>query len=294
MTLNVPHGTKSLQLSPPTLQKTGPQFGPGPASPVKPGSAASLDSKLRVVIRAPYEERKLLIAASLNARKVRTGRISRPPTLTPAQKKRLAREGIVLSQHTVATTARNQSASRFLSLPGELRNRIYEWCLAGTKQALVTHRPRVSTLRERTRSDRTRPLAIGDVDSDDNLATSTRVCLRPAVGLTQVCRGLRKEFLPLYEMAQEIGVDLTDVGKFVDTFFNTSALTPEQFDAKDWPFKANLTIALDDKLSEDEKKGLEILPFLDVWTNSEQIMAGFGCYIERVGPHRSEGEAKDM
>ncbi|KAF1951553.1 hypothetical protein CC80DRAFT_203489 [Byssothecium circinans] len=271
----------------PARQKVWPHFGPGPASPTKPVSPKS-----PIAVRAPFATRKPQILASVNSRKVQAGRISKDSALTEAQKKRLSREGIVLGKSTAARV--QPHANRLLNLPGELRNRIYHYCLVDTKQALLHHRPRVATLRSRTREDRTRPMAFADTASDDTKATSARESNRPSMALTQVCQQLRAEFFPLYYEKQEIGMDLKDVLKYIDTFIHTSMLTKEQFEGKDWPFKGNLTIALSDKISDDEKKGMEMWPLLEVWANSIQIQAGFGCYAARDALARPEGEAKDM
>ncbi|KAF2634363.1 hypothetical protein P280DRAFT_463682 [Massarina eburnea CBS 473.64] len=187
----------------------------------------------------------------------------------------------------------------FLTLPGELRNEVYRHCLEGGEQTLVHCRPRFATLRSCTRQDRCRPITFGDNECDDKKATSKRTTSRPAWGLTQVCRQIRSEFFSMYLEKQEIGLDLTDLVRillshYIDHLYHTSLLTQEQFAEKDWPFKANLTIALSDVISQEEKSGIDLWPFLEVWANSVQVSCGFGCYSKRAANRRPEGESRDL
>ena len=175
----------------------------------------------------------------------------------------------------------------------------------------------MSTLRTRTRLDRQRTLAsdVKEKEIDDELATSkrgrgskngasdtlARETNRPFFGLTQVCRQLRNEYRPIYLAKQEIGMDLTEIVQYLETFYFDA---PNQFAklfeggqrGKDMPFNGNLTIAVGEKPLEVEQKqeGIEIIPLLDLWANSHKIEAGFGRYLKPAYAPQSDGEAKDL
>jgi hypothetical protein len=180
------------------------------------------------------------------------------------------------------------------------------------KQALLVHRPRMASLRPRTRLDRQRTLEsdIKDRELGSQLAVvkprhsikhTTRETNRPFWGLTQVCRQVRDEFRPVYLQKQEIGMDLSEIVQYLQTFYpdapakfanlNTGGLR-----GKDMPFNGNLTIAVGDKPIDLERSanGIEVVPLLDLWANSFRIEAGFGRYLKADYVPQTDGEAKDL
>jgi hypothetical protein len=175
----------------------------------------------------------------------------------------------------------------------------------------------MASLRPRTRLDRQRTLEsdIKDRELGFHLAvvrsrlstkkegkhTTTRETNRPFWGLTQVCRQMRNEFRPIYLQKQEIGMDLTEIVQYLQTFYPD---TPAEFTklntggvrGKDMPFNGNLTIAVGDKPIELERSadGVEVIPLLDLWANSFRIEAGFGRYLKNDYVPQTDGEAKDL
>ncbi|KAF3032925.1 hypothetical protein E8E12_004205 [Didymella heteroderae] len=208
-----------------------------------------------------------------------------------------------------------------MDLPGEIRNLIYSFTQSNSRQALLVYRPRLASLRSRTRLDRHRTLPSDILEQKHDEAFSanghrgstrgsSRKCKsgtlaretnRPFYGLTQVCRLLRAEFRPLYLQKQEIGIDLVEVVQYLQTFYPEA---PEQFKALsistdrkiDMPFTGNLTIAVGDKLKAIEKavEGIDVWPLLDLWANSFKIEAGFGRYMAPHYDATADGEAKDL
>lgn len=185
------------------------------------------------------------------------------------------------------------------------------------KQALLVHRPRLASLRSRTRVDRSRPMSsdVADAELDRELASnkSRRVAKgkgknvipretnRPFFGLTQVCQQVRNEYRPIYMAKQEIGMDLTQIVLYLQTFYYDSpAAFTRLFDGgqrgKDMPFNGNLTIAVGEKPNDMERSsaGVEVAPLLDLWANSFKIEAGFGRYLKAGYVPEQDGEAKDL
>lgn len=233
-----------------------------------------------------------------------------------------------------------QKSFRFMDLPGgllsskklrlyssnaqwrtELRNMVYHHLCSDHKQALLVHRPRISSLRSRTRFDRSRPLLSEVVGQEHDTALSTmkrnpgrrnvsaktntgplhRECHRPSYGLTQVCHLIREEFRPIYMQKQEIGLDLTDTSKFLGTFFpdalvQVATLPSTRARSGDLPYTGNLTIAVSEKICalECSDDGIDILPLLGIWANSYKIEAGFGRYLKAQYHPQTDGEAKDL
>ncbi|KAI4712241.1 hypothetical protein J4E89_002507 [Alternaria sp. Ai002NY15] len=211
-----------------------------------------------------------------------------------------------------------QKPFRFMDLPGELRNQIYMHTYGRPKQALLVYRPRLASLRPRTRLDRGRTLASDIVDQDQEKKisggnnksrlstkpkpkTEPRETNRPFWGLTQVCRQLRAEYRPIYMAKQEIGMDLTEIVDYLKTFYPTatdvvSNLGPPGERSEDAPFVGNLTIAVGDKPNELERAGdgIEVFTLLDIWANSLKIEAGFGRYLKANYVAETDGEAKDL
>ena len=185
------------------------------------------------------------------------------------------------------------------------------------------YRPRLASLRSRTRLDRHRtlPSDIVEEEHDKSLAATNtggrasarasqrkpkttllaRETNRPFFGLTQVCHLLRQEFRPMYMQRQEIGMDLLEVVPYLDTFYPEAAglvkgLSTSNDRKIDMPFTGNLTIAVGDKVKEIEKAadGVDVLPLLDIWANSFKIEAGFGRYMQAHYDATADGEAKDL
>lgn len=186
------------------------------------------------------------------------------------------------------------------------------------KQALLVYRPRLASLRPRTRLDRSRTLASDIVDQDQEKKisggsnksrlsakpkpkTEVRETNRPFWGLTQVGRQLRAEYRPIYMAKQEIGMDLTEIVDYLKTFYPTATDivsnlgSPGERD-EDAPFVGNLTIAVGDKPNELERAGdgIEVFSLLDIWANSLKIEAGFGRYLKANYVAETDGEAKDL
>lgn len=150
----------------------------------------------------------------------------------------------------------------------------------------------MAALRESTRQSRVRPLRNDDPEAEPvKLSRSTS---RPFVGLAQVCRQIRAEFLTWFASSQEIGVDLLDVVKYVKTFFNTLRLTEEQRVGRYMPFFGNLTIAVPWRIEAKERNGIEILPLLTCWAWSNGIEAAYGRVSRPGYSARQDGEAKDL
>jgi hypothetical protein len=198
-----------------------------------------------------------------------------------------------------------------------LRNEVYKHTHSHPKQALLVHRPRIASLRPRTRLDRSRTLAsdIADQDHDEELSTTntSRRSLKPKHkttpretncpfwGLTQVCQQIRNEYRPIYMQQQEIGMDLTEIVGYLQTFYASTASEVTKLAVlgerkSDMPFVGNLTIAVGDKPNDLERssEGIEIFPLLDIWANSFKIEAGFGRYLKANYVPEADGEAKDL
>lgn len=194
---------------------------------------------------------------------------------------------------------------------------IYSYMHEKPSQALLVHRPRLASLRSRTRMDRSRiwPSDLDGMKHDAALATGSprsssrksgsvllpRATNRPFFGLTQACQLIRQEYRPIYMHMQEVGVDLVNVEAYLKTYYPTaSALLSELFNSRprnaDLPFSGNITIAVGDNIKKAEAslEGIDALPLLDVWANSFRIEAGFGRYIKEIYVPMRDGEAKDL
>lgn len=212
-----------------------------------------------------------------------------------------------------------------LALPSlshtEIRNVIYSFTNSNKKQALLVHRPRLASLRLRTQLDRTRPLPSDLAEKEQakivpesdtsrsslegkrrrGSATLSRETNRPFFGLTQVCRQLRAEYRPLYMQKQEVGMDLGGLMKYLDTYYygasqHLNALSGSKDRKIDMPFFGNLTIAIGENISKDERaaNGVDVWPFLSIWANSYKVEAGFGRYVQGTYDRTGDGEAKDL
>ncbi|KAF2439293.1 hypothetical protein P171DRAFT_369914 [Karstenula rhodostoma CBS 690.94] len=203
----------------------------------------------------------------------------------------------------------------FMELPGaEIRNMIYAYCAdMSTRQALVIYLPKTGTLRSSTRQVRAAPGKYRELDDSDKKRRGRKVAFeaaptqvapkesnRPFVGLTQVCQQIRKEFYPVYIANQEIGMDLTNTSKYMETFFNPNVPLSyaDVFDpnGKNMPFRGNITIAVAEKPLPIERAvgWIDVLPLLDTWANSAHIEAGFGRYSRHDYRPQTDGEAKDL
>lgn len=191
---------------------------------------------------------------------------------------------------------------------------IYGYCAdMSTKQALVIHLPKTGTLRSSTRKARVAPGKYRELDDPDKKKRGRRAAEeaalaeaapkesnRPFVGLTHVCRQIRKEFYPVYIAHQEIGMDLTNTSKYMETFFNPSVpfcyADNRDPSGKNMPFRGNITIAVAEKILPLEKAvgWIDVLPLLHTWANSAHIEAGFGRYSRRDYRPQVDGEAKDL
>lgn len=187
---------------------------------------------------------------------------------------------------------------------------IYGYCKnMSTRQALVIYLPKTGTLRSSTRQIRAAPGKYCEPDDPDKekgarMGTVGEVVPkesnRPFVGLTHVCRKIREEFYPMYIANQEIGMDLTNTAKYMETFFNRNV--PLSFadvvdpTGRNMPFRGNITIAVPQKILSIEKKvgWIDALPLLNTWANSTHIEAGFGRYSRRDYHPEVDGEAKDL
>jgi hypothetical protein len=195
---------------------------------------------------------------------------------------------------------------------------IYQHTYDKAKQALLVHRPRLASLRSRTRVDRSRIMSsdVADAELDRELATNKsrrtsktkaknvipRETNRPFFGLTQVCQQIRNEYRPIYMAKQEIGMDLTEIVLYLKTFYYDAPAAFTRLFAnggqrgKDMPFNGNLTIAVGEKPNDVERSaaGVEVAPLLDLWANSFKIEAGFGRYLKAGYVPEQDGEAKDL
>lgn len=124
---------------------------------------------------------------------------------------------------------------------------------------------------------------------------------RPYYGLTQVCQLVRMEFRPIYLQRQEIGMDLSTIVEYLQTFYHDAPRQFANLDALraaklDLPLMGNLTIAIGEKANEKETSatGIELLPLLDIWANSYKLEAGFGRYLKAGYLPERDGEAKDL
>jgi hypothetical protein len=169
---------------------------------------------------------------------------------------------------------------------------VYHHAFQLPKQALLVHRPRMASLRPRTRLDRQRSLESDVKDRElgyqlslsaeksrrnnkNTKTTKKRETNRPYWGLTQVSHQVRQEFRPIYLAKQEIGMDLTQIVEYLQIFYFSAPMEFAKLDmngirAEDMPFNGNLTIAVGDKPSDLEKSkhGVEVVPLLDLWANS--------------------------
>lgn len=173
----------------------------------------------------------------------------------------------------------------------------------------------MASLRPRTRIDRQRALQSDIKDRELGKELSLvkykrprkvpknqvqRETNRPFWGLTQVNSQIRQEFRPLYMHKQEIGMDVTEIVNYLQTFyFNAPTEFAKLMPGKrrrDMPFNGNLTIAVGDKttVAERSTEGVEVVPLLDLWANSVKIEAGFGRYQRHFYRPEFDGEAKDL
>ncbi|KAF9729418.1 hypothetical protein PMIN06_005867 [Paraphaeosphaeria minitans] len=302
----------ALRPAPLKLEGTGfdeqPRIGPLPPTPLNPTVGKRKAAPMLFESNKPY-----CLPKKRGAIKQRS-----PPTQVATGVGANRRIGV----NDLAITMNDQGANMvdevpfpFLELPGEIRNMIYRYCADMSKrQALVVYLPKTGTLRSSTRQVRAAPGKYHELDNPDKKkrgrkgtyeeAAPTQIAPkdsnRPFVGLTQVCLQIRKEFYPMYIANQEIGMDLTNTSKYMQTFFNPNvpllyadALDPSN---KNMPFRGNITIAVAGKILPIEKTvgWIDALPLLNTWANSAHIEAGFGRYSRIDYRPQVDGEAKDL
>ncbi|XPS80266.1 hypothetical protein M3J07_012251 [Ascochyta lentis] len=152
-----------------------------------------------------------------------------------------------------ATTAPSQT-SKLLTIPGEIRNRIYELAIAD-----VLEKATLPGLAHPQRKART----IRDAQS---LTRNWRLFRRSFFGLTQVCRQLCEEFLPVHQSRIRITVRLSELKAYFATFVHDTKI-------------ANIKIQLDDTIDPTEMRD-EIL----LCATSPRILIDFGCNLRsRMG-----------
>ncbi|KAL1610705.1 hypothetical protein SLS60_002375 [Paraconiothyrium brasiliense] len=309
-----PHRNRAmLRPAPLKLEGTGfdghPRISPLPPTPQHPTVRKRKNPPTLVERRQPYLQQKEQPA------------IEQRSPVTPSAKR--VRGSKRAGPNDLEITMNDQGGSNkgmsfpFMELPGEIRNMIYGYCVdMSTRQALVVHLPKTGTLRSSTRRVRSAPGKYRELEYTDKKTRGKqdpveveeappkervpRESNRPFVGLTQVCQQIRKEFYPFYIGRQEIGMDLTNTSKYIETFFNphvpftyADSVEPK---ARNMPFRGNITIAVADKILAVEKMigWIDVLPLLNTWANSAHIEAGFGRYSSRAYHPQTDGEAKDM
>ncbi|EUC44839.1 hypothetical protein COCMIDRAFT_26898 [Bipolaris oryzae ATCC 44560] len=208
--------------------------------------------------------------------------------------------GTETSEPTEARKREGAKSFRFLDLPGEIRNRIYEYMCVEETQLVLVHRPRIASLRPRTRLDRSRtlPSDITAQEYDERLSSDSsitngpeteiipRETSRPFWGLTQASRQLRWEFRPLYFINQEIGVDLTNIPGYVNAFYASATrelatIGPSGERDSTLSFVGNITVAVRDTAIKEERgpRGIEVLPLLEILMNGFSLQVGFGRFV---------------
>lgn len=164
-------------------------------------------------------------------------------------------------------------------------------------QLVLVHRPRIASLRPRTRLDRSRTLAsdITAQEHDERLSSDSsitngsenipRETNRPFWGLTQASRQLRWEFRPLYLTNQEIGIDLANIPRYIKAFYlsaekELATIGPSGERESTLSFAGHVTVAVGDTATKEERgpKGIEVLPLIEVWANGFSMKVGFGRY----------------
>jgi hypothetical protein len=152
---------------------------------------------------------------------------------------------------------RPHQRSAFLSLHHDTRSKILRYA-TGTGQALVKRRPRRMTLYAKN------PWRYQDP-----------VGKRAFLGLTQTCHQLRDEYLGDYRLKQEIGVDLKEVNRYVETVYSSPHL---DFSSRDGFRTGNITIAIRNRVTKAERNGIDIMPTLRLWCTQRNFSMGFGRY----------------
>ncbi|XP_014557253.1 hypothetical protein COCVIDRAFT_15485 [Bipolaris victoriae FI3] len=212
-------------------------------------------------------------------------------------KRQASTAGTNTTEATEVAKREGAKSSRFLDLPGEIRNRIYEYMHAEKTQLVLVHRPRIASLRPRTRLDRSRTLAsdITAQEHDERLSSDSsitngsenipRETNRPFWGLTQASRQLRWEFRPLYLTNQEIGIDVANIPRYVKAFYlsadkELATIGPSGERESTLSFAGHVTVAVGDTATKEERgpKGIEVLPLIEVWANGFSMKVGFGRY----------------
>lgn len=182
-------------------------------------------------------------------------------------------------------------------------------------QLVLVHRPRIASLRPRTRLDRSRtlPSDIAAQEYEERLSSDSsitngsesenipRKTSRPFWGLTQASRQLRYEFRPIYLINQEIGLDLNNISGYFKAFYPSAAkelakIGPSGERESTLSFVGHVTVALGETANKEERgpKGIEVLPLIEVWANGFSMQAGFGRYATSGHQWPVDAETKDL
>ncbi|KAH3940429.1 hypothetical protein HBH98_002920 [Parastagonospora nodorum] len=142
---------------------------------------------------------------------------------------------------------------RFLDLPPELRNHIYSFAVTDTQDA-IKFKPR------------SRPLPLYMRRTDPKWNRQTRCFL----GLTRVCKEIRKEFLPLHLTDHTIEL----AGKDLDRYL---ALVVSRIDGPHSQAVGDLVVKLrpmdQDDFLPDPESGLDLFPLLELCTAAPHFKA---------------------
>ncbi|KAK7179468.1 hypothetical protein PSPO01_14480 [Paraphaeosphaeria sporulosa] len=287
------------------LEGTGfdeqPRIGPLPPTPFNPMVRKRKAAPMLLESNKPYYQQKKRVAIKQRSPNTQVA-------LRVGANRRIGVNDLAITMNDQGAGMVDEDPFLFMELPGEIRNMIYRYCAdMSTRQALVVYLPKTGTLRPSTRQVRAAPGKYRELDNSEKkkrgrkgTPVAPKESNRPFFGLTQVCQQIRKEFYPVYIANQEIGMDLTNTSKYMETFFNpdvpllyADALDPN---GKNMPFRGNITIAVARRILPIEKTAgwIDALPLLNTWANSAHIEAGFGRYSRHDYRPQADGEAKDL
>ncbi|KAJ4351254.1 uncharacterized protein N0V89_006593 [Didymosphaeria variabile] len=129
--------------------------------------------------------------------------------------------------HVISTVQTERGECPLLNLPGELRNRIYDHVLDENKFR-VLRKPKI-------------------LKSKDHIF-KTSLWSSPGLGLTQVCRSIRSEFLPSYRAVTLGNVVPQELYEYIDTFLREPGKKNEEvIGSVIIDFWANISSSLDIK-----------------------------------------------
>ncbi|KAF2795839.1 hypothetical protein K505DRAFT_373622 [Melanomma pulvis-pyrius CBS 109.77] len=114
---------------------------------------------------------------------------------------------------------------RFLDLPGEIRNRIYEFCQSNDF-IILNLRDRYD---ENTRSDhKVMPIVKSHQGQESNRLGLVQWWKLDYFGLTQVNHLIRSEYLPLYYNSDKVYVDPKDLPAYAEAFLGVGTPHPSR------------------------------------------------------------------